>query len=531
MEGMDKDRIAKIRSLSEAEKTALICSQQYKLTEAEERIEAMKCAHESGNCVHCAEKDKTIKELNETIKALRTKIYGRSTERRGRGSSGNNGNGNKDNKEPKNRDRLPSEQYPNAKIKIEVIGEKNIPHCSECNKEMTDSGMRAVSERLEMIPMEIFIVKLERIRYHCKCCQSAPITTALPARIAPHTSLNDSVLIEAAIAKFYDLIPTERFAKMLSRSGVEISDKLLFSTQSYLAKAFYPVYELLRQEVLSSRVVHADESPHRMLERNEGNFQWYLWCFCTQNSVYFEIHNTRASSVSIDFLKDSKVEVLLTDVYSGYIRTVKEVNEYRKLNDIVLMNSAHCNEHARRNFFYSKEPIAETVLDVYGKIYSIESKVQDLIKNPKYQEPLNKENALQLRQTMDPLFEQIYELCIEILLDNAPKSSISQAANYYIKNLKGLTLFLTDLEIPIGNLCAERTLRNPAVGRKTWYGTHSRKGIETMAVHFSIFESCRVNKINPREYYNYLASLYNSGKPLITPLSYKHSIQSKPPPE
>ena len=106
---------------------------------------------------------------------------------------------------------------------------------------MTDSGLREVSERLELIPMEMFIVRMLRVRYPCKCCQTAPVTGALPTRIAPHSSLNKSVLIEAALAKFYDLIPTERFAKMISRSSVDISDKLLLSAQSCLAEAFEAV--------------------------------------------------------------------------------------------------------------------------------------------------------------------------------------------------------------------------------------------------------------------------------------------------
>jgi transposase len=505
-----------------------ICSQQFKLGDIQSRVEQLKCAHESGQCVHCADKDKTIEEQGETIKALRAKIYGRSSERRTRRKKGGGG----DNKaKSKTRCRLPSEQYPNAKIKVETIVETSPPKCSECHEEMTDSGMRETSERLEIIPMEIFIVQMERIRYHCKCCQSAPVTAALPARIAPNTSLNDSVLIEAAIAKFYDLIPTERYAKMLSRSGVEISDKLLFLAQTYLAKAYDSVYLMLKQEILTSRVVHADESPHRMLENNEGKSLWYLWSFCTRTSVYFEIHNTRAGSVSIEFLKDSQAQVLLSDVYSGYIRTIREVNEYRQSKGIDMLASAHCNDHARRYFFYAKEhALADQVLDVYEKIYATEARVQAMIERPIYAEPENSQQALGLRQTMDPLFEQIYDLSCEILLGNTPTSSMGQAANYFLKNLPGLTKFLTDLGIPISNAPAERSIRNPAVGRKTWYGTHSRKGAETAAVHFSLFESCRLNQVNPREYYNHLADLHNAGKPLITPLQYKQKTIAKPPP-
>ena len=520
-------RANKFRSLSESEKLALICGQQYKIDQIQDRVEQLKCAHEKGECVLCKDKDQTIDELNDTIKALRNKLYGRSSEKSKKGGDGKGGK--KGNSVP--RIRLPSEQYPNAKIKEETVTDPQPPKCPECRNEMTDSGLRETSERLELIPMEIFIVRMNRVRYHCKCCQSAPQTAVLPARIAPNTSLNDSVLIEASLAKFYDLIPTQRFAKMLSRSSVDISDKLLLSAQNYLAEAFRSVYVMLKQEVLASRVIHADESPHRMLERNEGNYTWYLWSFCTQMSVYFEIHNTRAGTVSIEFLKESQAAVLLSDVYSGYIRTLREINEYRQSKGVALLISAYCNDHARRYFYYAKEhELGKKGLEIYDQIYSIEAKVQELIEQPKFEKSQNTEEALKLRQTADPLFEQIYNVSCEILLDHAPNTSVGQAANYFLNNLRGLTVFLTDLNIPISNAPAERSVRNPAVGRKTWYGTHSRKGADTAAIHFSLFESCRLNALNPREYYNYLAELYRTGLPLMTPFQYKQLKKPKPPP-
>ncbi|MEK6968422.1 MAG: IS66 family transposase [Nanoarchaeota archaeon] len=502
---------------------------QYKLNQANDRVERLTCAHETGKCILCVNKDKTIEEQNEVIKALRAKIYGRSSERTGKGKKGNRGNkkGNSG-----RRVRLPSEQYPNARIKDETISDPTPPKCPECTKEMTDSGLRESSERLELIPMEIFIVRQHRVRYHCKCCQNALQTAALPARIAPSSSLNDSVLIEASIAKFYDLIPTQRFAKMLSRSLIDISDKLLLSAQHTLAQAFYSVYLKIKKEAQSSRLIHADESPHRMLEGNDENHSWYLWCFCTRNSVYFEIHNTRAGTVSINFLLEAhSVLVLMSDVYSGYIRTIREVNENRKAKGLPLIISAHCNDHSRRYFFNIKEhEQAQKVLDVYKVIYKIEADVQNMLAEPKYIEPANSRKALELRQTMDPYFQKIYNISCEILLENPPTSGIGQAASYFLKNLRGLTEFMNDLDIPINNSFAERSIRNPVIGRKTWLGTHSERGAVTTAVHFSLLESCKLNGLNPREYYNYLGQLCREGKELITPYEYKQKIKTKPPP-
>ena len=519
-------RSQKLRALSESEKVALLCGQQYQLGQMQERVEQLKCAHEHGQCVLCKDKDKTIEELNDTIKALRAKLFGKSSEK---SKPGGNGKGGKPgNSSP--RTRLPSEQYPKAKIVERTVEDPNPPPCPECQEAMTDSGLRETSERLEIIPMEIYIVRMNRVRYHCKCCQTAPQTAALPPRMAPGSSLHDSMLIESGIAKFCDLIPTERFAKMLSRSSVAVSDKLLLSAQNALAEAFCPIYLKLKIEVLISKVLHADESPHRMLERNEGH-NWYLWSFCTRVSVYFEIHDTRAGTVSIEFLKESKASVLVSDVYSGYIRTLREINEYRATKNLPALLAAHCNDHARRYFVAAKEhELGRKGVDLYDRIYGIEERVQELLETPKYEGLQNAEEALKLRQTADSLFEKIYEVACEILLEHAPNTTLGQAANYFLNNLKGLTLFLTDLDIPISNARAERSVRSPAVGRKTWLGTHSRKGADTSAVLFSIFESCKLNRLNPREYCQDQADRLNAGKPLQTPFEYNQIKNAKPPP-
>lgn len=527
------------RALSEADKIALICGQHFKIGQFQSRIKELTCAHESGQCVLCCDKDQTIAELSEKVKTLQTQLFGKSSERRkkfrvkpGKKNEGSDHSTSGSDDQKKTRVRLPSEQYPAAKITEQNVEDKDPPLCTDCSLAMTDSGLRETSERLELIPMDIFIVRMLRTRYHCKPCQSAPQTATLPARIAPHSSLNDSVLIESSLAKFYDLIPTERFAKMLRRSsGVDISDKLVWSAQKILAQAFLPIYEALKKEVLESELLHADESPHRMLERNEGHHSWFLWSFCTKSSVYFEIHETRSGDVSIEFIKNSQALYLMSDVYSGYGRTVREVNLDRESRGQPLLISAHCNDHARRYFFkVGEQPDATKILDVYGEIYAIEAEVQKLIATPTFEEPENTDKALSLRQNMDPLFNKIYDFSAEILMNHAGDSAIGVAAKYFLNNLTGLTRFMGDLRIPIHNAPAERSVRNPAVGRKTWYGTHSRRGAEVTAILFSIFESCRLMEVDPRKYCWDQAKRLHNGDSLQTPNQYKYIPDSKPPP-
>jgi hypothetical protein len=109
-----------------------------------------------------------------------------------------------------------------------------------------------------------------------------------------------------------------------------------------MADVLLTVYQAIKQEILDSRVVFADETIHRQLEENKGKWRWYLWGFCTRTSVYFEIHDTRAGSVSIQFLLESRVVFLVSDAYSGYGRTIREINVIREKKGLALLQSCLC---------------------------------------------------------------------------------------------------------------------------------------------------------------------------------------------
>ena len=295
------------------------------------------------------------------------------------------------------------------------------------------------------------------------------------------------------------------------------------------------VYRAIGQEVLGSRVIFADETVHRQLEENGGKWRWYLWGFSNGKSIYFEIHDTRAGDVSIRFLMESLVLFLVSDAYSGYSRTIREVNEQRRLKGLPLLESVLCNDHGRRYFHYAQEaPLAKKALDVYDEIYKIEDKVQNLLKHPAYQDPENSVKALELRQTADPLFEKIHDLSCEILMEAADKSLEAVAANYFIKHEQELTLFLRHIELPISNAPAERGMRDWALLRRVSLGNHSLAGAEEAAVQLTVMCSCKLAEVNPQEYMDFTRLRYLSKQPLLTPAQYreyKNALKKEKPPD
>ena len=99
--------------------------------------------------------------------------------------------------------------------------------------------------------------------------------------------------------------------------------------------------------------------------------------------------------------------------------------------------------------------------------------------------------------------------------------------NYFLKNYEALTRFLDNPELPIDNNPQERLLRNPVIGRKTWYGTQTERGAKTNTIMFSIVETCKLNKVNPREYLKNLVVSILHHNETITPSEFKKLKESK----
>ena len=119
-------------------------------------------------------------------------------------------------------------------------------------------------------------------------------------------------------------------------------------------------------------------------------------------------------------------------------------------------------------------------------------------------------------------FDAMKKMAMEELPRYPKGNQYGKALNYFLENYDGLTLFLTEPDVPMDNNPQERLLRSHVVGRKTWYGTHSERGAETAAVLFSIVETCKLNGVNPREYFVKLVEDLLAKKQAYTPLDFKN---------
>lgn len=446
--------------------------------------------------------------IEDQLVTIKNKLFGKSSERSGRKTFSEKKIRIKD-----KRVLLPSERYPDAPLIERHITLDKLPTCSCCNQEMPDSGMTEESEYLTKVPAKFYIIVQVRHKYACKGCHGEIKTAPVEPRITPGGSYSDELIIDTAVGKFCDLVPIERQARIAARSGIkDLPPQSLIEGTHQLADFLKGVYLKLRRDLLESSWLHADETPHRMLEGDERS-HWYLWGFSTKTTSYFECHDTRSGDVASQLLAQSKCEYLVSDVYTGYTKAIKVVNEMRQEKNISLIKSIFCNAHARRYFKQASESFPEEAkffITQYRKIYRLESIANKL-----------PDRKSIIRKRFHKYFKKMRDKCLSEVAGYSDKSSLAKAMNYFLKNYEGLTRFIDHIELPIDNNPQERLLRSPVIGRKTWLGTHSHRGAETAAILFSIIGSCTLNLVNPSEYLKKLVQDLHQGKSTFTPKEYK----------
>ncbi len=445
----------------------------------------------------------------EQLAQLNDTLYGTSSERYKKPE-----NKPKKQEPAKPRIKKPSERYPNIPVREVTLMLNPVPACDTCGQQMSDSGMTENSEVLTVIPKKFEVIRYKRSIYRCSC-QSCMVTAPVLPKIIEGSSYSNEMILDVVLSKYCDLIPIERYAQMAARhSGLmDLPPHSLIDLTHKFADFIKEVYRLIKAGVLKARILNADETPHKMLQGSDKK-SWYLWGFSTATHCFLECHDTRSGDVASDILLESVCEVLVSDVYAGYSKALKTVNLARSLKKQAPIESAYCNAHARRYFFKSHKgyPESRFYLDHYHEIYQLD----DLTKGKP------PDQVLEIRSRMAEHFEAMKQRAMEEF-DRYPNGlKYKTALNYLIGNYDGLTLFLTEPDVPIDNNSQERLLRSHVVGRKTWYGTHSERGAETAAVLFSIIETCKLNGVNPKQYLQRLVQDLLNKKPAYTPFDFKN---------
>jgi transposase len=381
--------------------------------------------------------------------------------------------------------------------------------CPCCGRPRVCIGEQT-AEQLDLEPAHFFVLRTVKKSYACRHCdpEQVPaeqrVQTAGPAEVGPlaRSLCGPGLLAHAITAKFADHIPLFRLAGQLSRSGVRIARSTLGDWMAGAAKLLEPLYQLMHQQLLLSRVLHGDDTGVKLRVPGARKTQKaHLWV---------GIGDADYPYVVFDFTADYTAagpERFLHG-YRGYLQA-DALAQYEGLYGEDKIQHVCCWAHARRKFVAALEggdERAQAALTWIAQLYAIERELPPLL--PPGDEPeaaqqrrqREEQRKLWRQQRAGPVLAELSKWLQEQKGKVLPKSVLGQAVGYALNNWAALVRYQEQGYLAIDNNLSERTLRAIAIGRHNWVVLGSESGGQTAAVLYSVVGTCKHLGIDPFVY-------------------------------
>ncbi|MHC4215302.1 MAG: IS66 family transposase [Planctomycetota bacterium] len=465
-----------------------------------------------------------IDRLHEQIRFLRSKLFGRKTEKYV--ESGEDQLRLFDEiEDAASAKEVDKQAVPVAAYKRKKRGRKPLPEdlpriekihdlpeeekvCA-CGCELTKIG-EEVSEKLDYIPAKLQVIKHIRYKYACKGCEGvdsdggAVKIAPPPVQIIPKGIATPGLLAQILVSKFCDALPFYRQEKIFARLGIDLPRATMANWAIKVSKQCRPLMQILRSEILSGPLVNIDETTVQVLkEPNRNNTsKSYMWIFRggppDSPALVFQYHPTRSGQVPKDFLNDYQ-GYIQTDGYSGYDALgLKE--------GIVHLG---CWAHVRRKFFEvvqarqknsrqkSKAGSGDVALSYIKKLYRLESIAKERQYSAEQIQDLRQEQA-------NPILEEFRAWLEKRSVQTPPKGLLGKAIAYAMNQWPRLIIYLQDGRLRPDNNLTENAIRPFVIGRKNWLFSGHPRGAEASACIYSLIETAKANRLEPYLYFRFL---------------------------
>ena len=359
-----------------------------------------------------------------------------------------------------------------------------------------------VSEQLDIIPMQMQVLKHVRKQYHCPCCKGVIKTAQKPKQPIEKAQASAGLLSYIAVAKYADSLPLYRQSQILKRFDIEISRTTLANWMINCGELIQPLINRLEDQLLNQPIIHMDETPVQVLNEagKSATSKSYMWVrYAAQigddpprgKVVLFNYDPSRSHSVPMRLLQGYE-GALMVDGYEGY-RGVCQAQVITRLG---------CWVHARRKFVEvgkaskKKNPHASYVIKLIAKLYKIEKEIKDSAPEVRYRAR---------QEYAKPIIKKLRVWLDDTILKIPPKTALGKAVNYLNTQWPRLVRYLDDDRYPIDNNPVENAIRPFTLGRKNWLFSASVKGVKASANLYSLIETAKVNGLEP---YSYLKHVF-----------------------
>lgn len=377
--------------------------------------------------------------------------------------------------------------------------------CDKCGSEMTVIGREKIRDELVYVPARLFLRRHVAEVVKCTACgmdesrdaelsdiEKCHIRTAeVPAPMIPHSFCSPELLAHIVYEKYCNAMPLYRLEKDFAARGTNLSRTTMANWIIMAAQLWMkPVWEKMHKELVTSSVIHADETVVQVLNEpgRKAKTDSRMWVYCNgkvndHSNILFEYQPTRNGDHASKFLGDYR-GYLVCDGYDGYNK---------------LRNATRCGcwAHVRRKFVDALPGNQELLpasaaargVEYCNKLFLLEREFTELTPEERY-------TARQAKTK--PLLDEFFAWLESITVSGGTK--LAKAVSYAKAEKKYLYRFLESGEIPIDNNRAENAVRPFCVGRKNWLFSASVKGAEASAMMYTVAATACANGLNVEEY-------------------------------
>lgn len=260
--------------------------------------------------------------------------------------------------------------------------------CPHDGAALVEIGVEA-SEQLDIIPQQVRVIRHERVKYACPCCDGGLRLAPKPAQIIPKGLFSEGLLAWVIASKYCDGLPLYRQAALLSRFGGDLSRNTLAASVVRVGREVQPIINLLRDHLLDSPLLHGDETHVQVLKETGKSAQSksYMWVQMTPGSGvqgtgppirlfgYAPSRSTAAAQILYAGVQEGSV--LMTDGYAVY-------DAIAQAHRLVHLG---CWAHCRRGFHEAlqallknargPEQLAAQFLAHIAHLYAVESRARE----------------------------------------------------------------------------------------------------------------------------------------------------------
>lgn len=398
-----------------------------------------------------------------------------------------------------------SEMYCKCGARLRVIGEE-------------------VTEKLVMPKSKIYVRRIVREKCQCPKCEgitysdkSVVKTAPVEKTIFPKAMITPSVVANIICNKYDMHIPYYRQEYAFKYRHLYISRENMTNWQETAAAALEPLRELFHEELLSGNVIHADETPVKVINQKTDEIKselglqkddklkdrekCYIWVLMGGKENHpvleYDFRWTRCKNNVLPLIEGFS-GYMMTDGLSSYHTTAEEYNETHE-NKII---SCACNAHNRRKYFDAwkngNDLDAEPALEYYHNIYEIEKELRWKYDHKKL---TAEEFVKKRRERVIPIFEKFKDWVTEIKPKVRPGSKLGKAVIYSLNQWDRLLKYLDCAELtPDNNECEALGIRPFTVGRNNWKFNYSGEGAKSACFMFSLVQTAKANGLEPEEY-------------------------------